>query len=816
MNPWVLVYEDFSPEHEGLREALCTLGNGYIATRGAAEESRADDRHYPGTYLAGGYNRLDSNIAGRTITNEDLVNFPNWLTLSFCPEDGDWFNLQAVDILDYRQELDMQRGILQRDCRVRDKHGRISRVHSRRLVHMDKPHIAAIEYELTAENWSGPVRVRSSLDGSIINSGVARYRELNSKHLNTLDLGQFNRDTIYLLVETLQSHLQMAQVARTRSYCDNKPIVTENVLHRQSETIAMDLKFEIETGKPVVIEKIVTLHASRDRAISECLLDARLSNDRCERFQELLQSHERAWKYLWHRCDVRLKKLDVQQQILRLHMFHLLQSVSPNTVGLDVGVPPRGLHGEAYRGHIFWDELFIFPFYTFRIPAITHSLLLYRYRRLDAARCYAQESGYAGAMYPWQSGSNGREETQLLHLNPHSGSWGPDFSRYQRHVNIAIAYNIWHYCQVTGDWDFLANYGAEMLLEIARFWSSIATCNEQTKRYVIQGVMGPDEYHEKYPNQDSPGINNNAYTNIMSVWVLERALQALDLLKSERREELLKKLEISQDELDHWQTLTRKMTVPFHDDEIISQFEGYEKLEELDWEGYSKKYGNIERLDRILKAEGDSPDRYKVSKQADVLMLFYLLTPRELRRIIGQLGYSFNEDAIGQNLEYYLRRTSHGSTLSQVVHASVLDRLDRTAAWSLFCEALQSDISDIQGGTTAEGIHLGAMAGTVDIVMRHYAGIDISGEIIGFYPRLPESLQGLHLRLCYRGQWFELDIDLHKFSLFLDADGDRPVQVNVQGKIEHLTPGSKTEYPLEQDSQPLATGDSAKDRSFRI
>ena len=173
----------------------------------------------------------------------------------------------------------------------------------------------------------------------------------------------------------------------------------------------------------------------------------------------------------------------------------------------------RGWHGEAYRGHVFWDELFIFPLINLRLPEITRSLLLYRYRRLSAARRAARLEGFEGAMFPWQSGSSGREESQSLHLNPRSGRWLPDNSSLQRHVNIAIAYNLYHYYQVNKDMEFMAFYGAEMLLDIARFLASLAEYNESFERYEILQVMGPDEYHDAYPDADTPGLDNNAYTN---------------------------------------------------------------------------------------------------------------------------------------------------------------------------------------------------------------------------------------------------------------------------------------------------------------
>ncbi|MFQ5994328.1 MAG: glycoside hydrolase family 65 protein [Acidiferrobacterales bacterium] len=796
MSQWSLIYEHFDPEQESLREALCTLGNGCFATRGAAEESQADDIHYPGTYLAGGYNRLDSSIAGRTITNEDLVNFPNWLLLRFRPEDGDWFNPMAVELLSYRQELDLKNGMLERTVRFRDHAGRESTVKSRRLVHMAQPHLAAIEYSIRPENWAGRVTIHSALDGSVINAGVARYRELNSKHLETQDMGEVGADAVYLRVQTNQSHLQVADAARTRVYSRDTELGVDRQTFRHESIIGQELVCEVSQGQVITVEKVVALHSSRDRAVSEASHEAALAVSRAGRFAELAVSHTRAWKFLWRKCDVVIKARDSDQMVMRLHIFHLLQTVSPNSIGVDAGVPARGLHGEAYRGHIFWDELFIFPFYTFRLPEITRSLLLYRYRRLGIARCLAAEDGYEGAMFPWQSGSNGREETQAVHLNPRSGTWGPDYSRFQRHVNAAIVYNTWEYFLLTGDKEFMASYGAEMIIEIARFFASMAQYNRKKKRYEIKRVMGPDEYHEKYFDSEEPGLNNNAYTNVMAVWILERALITLELLRPEDTRKLKEALQLRGDEIKRWRDITQRMTIPFHGNVIISQFEGYDDLEEFDWDSYRRKYGSIERLDRILKAEGDSPDRYKVSKQADVLMLFYLLPPKELRRIFKQLGYDFDDDLVRRNIEYYMKRTSHGSTLSKVVHASVLDRIDRSAAWTLFREALESDIADVQGGTTPEGIHLGAMAGTADIVLRHYGGIDTTGETIAFYPRLPPRLLELKFRLRHRDQWYELHINSEKFTLAVGSDGPDPVQVNVQGELHALSTGHSYEFAL--------------------
>lgn len=793
---WVVVYEGFDPQKQALREALCALGNGVFVTRGAAEESRADGVHYPGTYLAGGYNRLATEIAGETIVNEDLVNFPNWLPLTFRPARGDWLDLAHVDILEYRQELDMRRGLLRRHMRVRDRSGRETTVVSRRLVHMGDPHLAAIDYRITPENWSGRIEVLSELDASVTNSGVARYRDLASKHLEAVDGGDHGDSGIWLLARSSQSHLEMGLSACTRVWKGDEAADVDRRVVREPERIGLELGLEVREGEEIGVEKIVAIYTSRDVGISEPALESREALERCGRFAELARTHETAWAPLWRRCDLRIEPANQEQLILRLHVFQMLQTISLNQIGRDTGIPARGWHGEAYRGHVFWDEIFVFPFYNLRYPTLTRSLLLYRYRRLGRARWLARQEGYRGAMFPWQSGSNGQEETQVIHLNPKDNTWGPDLSRRQRHVNIAVAYNVWQYYVVTGDREFLSHYGAEMIMEVARLFASLATLDGITGRYHITGVMGPDEYHEKYPGSKEPGLRNNAYTNVMAVWVMERALEIRGLLPAARVAEIAERIGLEAEEVERWRDITRKMTVPFHGDGVISQFEGYDQLQEFDWRAAQERHGDIKRLDRILKAEGDSPDRYKLSKQADVLMLFYLLPPKDLVRVFDKLGYGFTRETVRRTVEYYLPRTSHGSTLSKVVHASVIDRIDRQAAWGLFQEALQADFADVQGGTTPEGIHLGAMGGTLDIVFRHYAGIDTTDDVIAFHPRLPEALERLRLRVRHRGRWYGLQVTRDRFVLEIEPGPPGPVHVRVFDKEPRLEPGDRYECEL--------------------
>jgi trehalose/maltose hydrolase-like predicted phosphorylase/beta-phosphoglucomutase-like phosphatase (HAD superfamily) len=791
---WRLVYDGFDPARQGLREALCAVGNGYFVTRGALPEAGADEVHYPGTYVAGLYNRARTEIAGRTVENEDLVNVPNWLPLSFRVADGPWFDVQQADVLDHRLELNLRQGTLARYLRWQDPDGRRTSVVQRRLVSMKDQHLAGLETTFTAENWSGTIRVRSGLDGRVVNGGVKRYRDLNGRHLAVLHAGEADAETIELQVETNQSHVRVALAARTRLLRDGR---ADRRLVIEPGFVAHELTFELQEGRPATVEKVVALYTSRDRAISESLLDARQAAQAAAGFPELLARHEGTWRILWNRFDIQLDSANEwTETVLHLHIFHLLQTVSPNTEHLDVGVPARGWHGEAYRGHIFWDELFIFPFFNLQQPRVAAALLDYRHARLPAARAAAREAGYQGAMFPWQSGSNGREETQQLHLNPKSGRWLPDHSHLQRHVNIAIAYNVWEHYLITAGNGFLRFVGAELLVEISRFWASLATWNAEEGRYEILGVMGPDEYHEAYPDADRPGLNNNTYTNVMVVWVLQRALEALEVLPPHYRQELVAELAIRDEELDRWRDITAKMKVVFHADRVLTQFEGYEQLEEFDWDGYRERYGDIARLDRLLEAEGDSPNRYKLAKQADVLMLLFLLSRSELLELLAGLGYQVSDEQLARTVDYYLQRTSHGSTLSGVVTAWLLARYQPEEAWRFLQQALESDVADVQGGTTAEGIHLGAMAGTVDMVLRCLAGLRARGEVLWFDPALPPQVKQVKFSIHYRHH--RLDVALAEDHLQISSrPGEgRPIQVHIQDETIQLVPGARHEFSL--------------------
>jgi trehalose/maltose hydrolase-like predicted phosphorylase len=828
---FTLVYDHFDPAQEGLREALTSTGNGYFASRGTAEWEDANAVHYPGTYAHGCFNRETTILGGRPVLNEDLVNLPNWLLLKLRIEGEEAIRLDNVEVLSYRHCYDIRHAVVAREIGFRDRAGRETTLHSRRFVSMANSHVAGIEWTVTADNWSGRVEVISGLDGRVTNHMVARYRELEGRHLNPVSPRTFGPEIIALKVQTRQSNIYIAEAARTRVFRGGEgdhpidgpldgPMEVARSLYQMEDYIQQVLAFDVEQGSPVRVEKMISLFTSHDNAIAETLVAAGKHVGRCPEFAAALAEHESAWTELWDIGDIQLPGEPRVQLLLRFHVSHVLQVCSRHTARHDAGVPARGLNGEAYRGHVFWDELYVYPYFNFRLPEITRGLLLYRYRRLAEARAAAREAGYRGAMFPWQSGSDGTEETQVVHLNPLSGQWHPDHSHHQRHVNAAIFYNVWQYYQATDDLAFLRDYGAELMLEIARFWASIAHYNPERDRYEIHGVMGPDEFHERYPGAEEGGLRNNAYTNLMVAWIADTAPRVLNLLPRSRSAALRVRLGLTDDELRTWDEMSRTMFVPFHADGIISQFEGYADLEELDWERYRAEHPNIGRLDRILKAAGDDPNRYQLAKQADAVMLFFLFSDDELRELLERLGYDYNPDLARRTIDYYDQRTSHGSTLSLVTHAAVLAGLDPESSWQRFLVALESDMGDVQGGTTKEGIHMGVMSGTLDLVQRSYVGASVRDGVLHFNPTLTDRIDGLTFPMQFHGTSLRVSISGDELTVHTLTGGfSRPVRIGIGDEVRELATGAQwvTSVPrqrtLAEDSH--RSGDHTGERSAR-
>jgi trehalose/maltose hydrolase-like predicted phosphorylase len=672
---------------------------------------------------------------------------------------------------------------------VEDRNSRRTKITSRRMVSMEDEHLAALQYTIQPLDYGGSISIRTGLHGDLINDGVARYRQLEQRHLEPMEEGADGQRQ-YLAVKTNQSGIEIGLASKIRVLLDLEEQETDMDHDTSPGRVDSVFALELDEGQALTVEKLISIYTSREAGPGRALRQAREKAGQLESFKQLKVASAEAWGEIWKRVDIRVAGDRFAQKLLRMHAYHLMVTASMHNAKLDAGIPARGLHGEAYRGHIFWDELYILNFYALHFPEIVKSVLLYRYRRIDAARKYAREHGHEGAMYPWQSGSDGREETQIVHLNPVSGEWGDDYSSLQRHVSLAIAFNIWNYYWITMDDDFMQAEGGEMILEICRFWASKAMWDAKTERYSIGKVMGPDEFHEHLPGKDEGGLKNNAYTNVMVAWLFGKVTTYLETAEEGKMDALLKKLALTGEETDRWKDIKNKLALTISDEGIIEQFDGYFGLKELDWDHYRKEYGNIHRMDRILKAEGKSPDDYKVAKQADTLMAWYNLGSKEVSSLLAAMGYDSDKAKLKPNFDYYIQRTSHGSTLSRIVHAYLANELGMKArAWTFYMEALSSDYVDIQGGTTAEGIHAGVMGATLLFVIQSIAGIDFKDKFLTVTPSLPSGWKKVSFNFAFQKKYYTFEIFLDRMVIMVNTPDDQPVEIEITGKLHRLVPG---------------------------
>lgn len=776
---WVLEFTGYDPAAEGTRESLCTLSSGYQAVRGAAEEATADDIHRPGASLAGVY-----DTSGDTPDADDrLVDAPNWLPLLVRIDDGDWFRIDDADVVAFRQDLDLRQGVLRRTVVVRDEDGRETAFRFRRIVSQAAPRLAAVEAAVTACGWSGHLTVRSGIDASPTRTAPRRLSEVSP-------------DTLLCTVETPGSGVHIGLAVRTRVFRDGEPVTEPPHIVQDGPALFHEFTVDLADGRGVTIEKVASVSTSRDRAIRSAAEAAQGALARAPRFARLLDDHAEAWERLWADFAAEVRPGGEVDLALHLNTFHLLQTLAGVDSDLDAGVPARGLDGDGYGGHVFWDELFVYPVLTLRRPALTRALLGYRRRRLPAARVAAAEAGHAGACFPWQSATTGEDVTPDRLLNPLTGAWMPDHSHLQRHVGLGIAYSVWQYYQLTGDADYLAEEGAELIVDIARYFASLAEWNEASGRYSIAGVMGPDEFHDGPPEHPGAGLTDNVYTNVMTAWVLLRAVDTARILSVRPDASAYASLSFSAGEVERWSHIAKRLRIVFNADGTLSQFAGYDGLALLDLDAYRRRYPNIQRLDLILNAEGDSTDRYQVSKQPDSLMLLYLFSAEELRELLKHMGYPLDADAVVRTVERYSRTSTYGSTLSNVVHSWLEARRDRSRSWEFLERTLQSDLSDIQGGTTKRGIHLAAMAGSVDLLTRCYAGLEARADMLWFHPLLPAELDSLAFTIVYRGHRLAVTITQDLLRVASAPGFADPVRIVVEGQPLLLHTGETRELEL--------------------
>lgn len=770
-----IVFEHYDPADERRREALFILSNGVISLRGAAPELaalQAPAPGYPGLYLAGFYDNAEREVNGERCRVEALVNLPDPLGLSLSLDRQQWMDTPYGS---YRQAYEMATCELNRQVGA-SLGGYELRLEECRFVSHAAPDLIALRWCVTCPSPPSGVWLRSTL------------------HLRANELIQRNHAYEGPRLNIDERWASEAGHSAVRACLAGGEAVTlacytgANVpLRWQGPPDQREAWLEWPADGALIIEKHIRVQpgAADLEAFSRYLPSGE--------FGQLQAAHRNAWQQPWDAARVCVARPELQRP-LDFALAHILQTVTPLSLGRDLGFPARGWQ-EGYHGQIFWDELFAFPFLVSHFPDRAQNLLAYRYRRLDAARERARALGLAGALYPWRSASSGQEQTPPWLFYPLSGHWVEDPTWRQYHIGAAIAYDAWLLFLATGDRDLLAGMAGEIILEVARCWASMARWDAARGRYVIEGVIGPDEYHNRYPNAAEAGLDNNSYTNLMAAWTLQRATQVLAEVGQPAATDLCERLAISEEELAHWHVVGQKLFLPVIAPGVIGQFEGFDQLRMPPAEWFD---GEHPRLDWMLEAEGDSTDRYQITKQADTLMLLHLFPPQEIRELIAHLRYPVPEENGRQAVKYHLSRISHESSLSHTVCAGAMAHVDMAQSWAFFRQCLATDLQSSASSGTLEGVHLAAMAGALDVLQRHYLGLRPALDGLHVFPAIPVELGAVALKLRYRGQWLDIAWDGDQLQVQLHRDANRAIAlVHHQGRTR-LAPGQawQARYPV--------------------
>jgi trehalose/maltose hydrolase-like predicted phosphorylase len=477
-------------------------------------------------------------------------------------------------------------------------------------------------------------------------------------------------------------------------------------------------------------------------------------------------AHEAAWAARWRRGDVEIEGDDAARRALRFAIYHLNGAANPTDEHVSIGA--RALTGDDYRGHVFWDtEIYLLPFYIATWPEAARSLLMYRFHTLAGARAKAAGMGWRGALYAWESADTGAETTPEHAIGADGEVIDILCGRHEQHISADVAYAVWQYWRATADETFLLAAGAEILLETARFWSSRAGM-EPDGRCHVRDVIGPDEYHER--------IDDNAFTNVMARWNIERAIEVVALLRARwpaRWAELASRLALDDGELARWAGTAATIATGFDPATgLFEQFAGFHALETIDLANYASR---TVPMDVILGRE--RMRRCQVIKQADVVAL------------LGLLPEVFPGPAAAANFQYYEPRCSHGSSLSRAMHGFVAARLGLSdMALRLFRQTAAIDLDDAHAALDG-GIHIAALGGVWLTAVCGFGGLSLAGDTPAIDPRLPPGWHGMGFRFQWRGRsvWVRIDQATRRVAATLEAGA--PLTMRIAGQPHRLRDG---------------------------
>ena len=748
MDNWQIIESEFNPQEIHFHETIFTVGNGYLGTRGAFEE------HYPGEQPATLIHGLYDDVP---IVQTELVNAPNWLELIIFIG-SERFKLDLGRVLDYHRILDLHNGVITRKVRWQSPSGQTVDIQIEHFASLAEEHVLGIRCLVTSVDFMGSLEFRAGIPGQVENAGLV--------HWDWSDQGRINQQSAFLEVKTRATGITLCEACHldigggedtTYDYWDT--LAAPNLVARTT----------IKPGVQVMANKTVAIYSSRDNADPQKAAIEKLAAAVGYGYSALRAENDLAWAKEWERCNVAIEGDDEADRALRFYLFQLM--IAGPRHDDRVSISARTLSGFGYRGHVFWDtEIFVLPFFIYTYPEIARNLLIYRFRTLPGARRKAALYGYEGAMYAWESAGTGDDATPKWVPGQKDGEliriWCGEI---EQHISADVAYAVFQYWRITGDQSFLLEYGAEILMEVARFWGSRATWNPAHKYYEIKDVIGPDENHEH--------VDNNVFTNHMARWTLQRALEMLELVRKVahgKALELEARLDLSTKRLAHWKEIIEKIYMGF-DSQIglYEQFEGFFKRKDINLLDYEPQFRSMQSILGVEQTQ-----HYQVLKQPDVSMLFYLLD--------GE----YDPQVVKANYDYYTPRTdfSYGSSLGPAIQVILTARMgDVKSAYDQFMTTLRTDLKDSRGNAS-DGIHAATAGGLWQAVIFGFADLRITEHGPQTNPHLPAQWKRLKFRIQYKGKPYDFDLPASETGSAINYEKKvfKPPQLPILGAIFDL------------------------------
>ena len=730
LDDWKIIQKKFAPEYLAQDETVFATGNGYLGFRGNHEEGTPVWQR--ATFINGFHEqwpiRYGESAYGFAKTGQTMLNVTDSKVIRLYVDDEPFY-LPTADLKSYKRVLDMKAGKLQRDILYETASGKRVSIKSTRIVSMQHRHVAAISYEVKVLNASARLIISSKMrcptESSQVEEDDPRKSRAFEHSVFAPEVHQIKDQRVLLGHSVRTSKMTIAcgvdhvvQSQNTFSY--------EGECYEDSAKIVYSVDAQPEESFRLI--KYMVYHTSRSAPVAElCGRAERTLNSALKKgFDELAKGQQRFMDDFWERSDIKatMRKDKYTQQCLRFNLFHILQA-SARVEGTGIGT--KGLTGAAYEGHYFWDtEIYLMPFLIYTSPQVAKILLRFRYSLLDKARKRAREVNQKGALFPWRT-ITGDEASAYFAAGT-----------AQYHINADIMYALRKYVEVTGDEEFLFEYGAEMLIETARLWADLGFYSHDGKdQFHIHGVTGPDEY--------TAIVNNNAFTNMMARENLRYAVESLELLQKkqpDRFDALAKETDLELHEIDDWRKAAEHMYIPYDENKgIHPQDDEFLKKEVWDFENTP-----MEKYPLLLNYHPLVIYRFQVIKQADVVMAMLLL------------GHEFSKEQKKRNFDYYDPLTTGDSSLSACVYSILaveLGYLDR--AVELIKYAAWMDLADV-GGNVKDGAHIASMGGTWMTVVYGLAGLRDYGGKISLHPKSPLQAQEVCFPLTVRGQMFEVNI----------------------------------------------------------